>query len=205
MITTPKLPVGLNLGLLLRISFERAECGRMHRVEVMVQDEDGDRLIHLTATGTPTWQEEWPINWKSKDMFGFNFGLPVARYGNTRICNPDQRHPSQDNSVCGSRRFLFTGRSIEYHRVGISSWRSPTHAMHELRWNADKSPQVMWSRRSAAKRATPNPDCPVRSGSGEWRPVGESSECAYAWITDIMSLRLHGQAKQEVLSSELLL
>ena len=80
-ITTPTLPVGLNLGLLLRISFERAECGRLHRVEVLVQDEDGDRLIHLTATGTPTWQEDWPINWKSKDMFGFNFGLPVARYG----------------------------------------------------------------------------------------------------------------------------
>ena len=81
MITTPKLPVGINLGLLLRVSFERAECGRLHRVEVMVQDEDGERLIHLAATGTPTWQEEWPINWKSKDMFGFNFGLPVARYG----------------------------------------------------------------------------------------------------------------------------
>ncbi len=80
-ITVSQLPIGINLGLLLRISSKRAECGRLHRVEVLVQDEDGERLIHLTATGTPAWKEEWPITWESKQMFGFNFGLPVARYG----------------------------------------------------------------------------------------------------------------------------
>ena len=80
-ITVSQLPIGINLGLLLRISYTRAECGRLHRVEVMVQDEDGERLIHLTGTGTPTWKDEWPITWQSTQMFGFNFGLPVASDG----------------------------------------------------------------------------------------------------------------------------
>lgn len=75
------LPTGINIGLMLRVSFDRTECGRPHRVEVVFQDEDGDRLSHLTTTGTPTWNEQWPVHWKCKEMFGFNLPLPIARYG----------------------------------------------------------------------------------------------------------------------------
>ncbi len=80
-IRTTDMPIGHNIGLLLRISFDRFECNRPHRVEVIVQDEDGGRLVGLTATGKPLWRNEWPVTWKSSQAFAFNLSLPLKRPG----------------------------------------------------------------------------------------------------------------------------
>ena len=80
-IEASEMPMRISIGLLLRVSFERAECGRPHRVEVIIQDLDGRRLSHLTTTGTPTWPDGAPVTWKSKQPFAFNFSVPLSNYG----------------------------------------------------------------------------------------------------------------------------
>lgn len=76
-----QVPAGQNVGLLLRIDFTRNECGRPHAVEVFAQDEDGERLLHLSGTVLPNWSDDWPANWRSKVLVAFNFGLPLPRLG----------------------------------------------------------------------------------------------------------------------------
>jgi hypothetical protein len=44
-IWSAEVPTGRNVGLLLRITFTRNECGRLHRIEIIFQDTDGARLI----------------------------------------------------------------------------------------------------------------------------------------------------------------
>ena len=80
-IKTPELPNAINIGLLLRVSFGRAECDRPHRVEVIIQDEDGHRLAQLATTGKPDWPEGLPVNWKSNQPFAFNFSVAPQDYG----------------------------------------------------------------------------------------------------------------------------
>jgi hypothetical protein len=47
-----EVPSGHNIGLLARILLARNECGRLHRVEVLIQDEDGARVsLHSSRTG----------------------------------------------------------------------------------------------------------------------------------------------------------
>ena len=62
-------PWGLSGGLIYRI------------LEIFIQDEDGARLGYLTGTGTASWNEEWPINWNAKVIFGFKIGFPLTRHG----------------------------------------------------------------------------------------------------------------------------
>lgn len=76
-----KVPAGQNIGLMLRVEFTRPECGRPHRIEVIFIDEDGAELVKVSATGVPEWNESWPAEWQSKILFGFNFGIPLRRYG----------------------------------------------------------------------------------------------------------------------------
>ena len=79
-IETPELPNTINIGLLLRVGFYRAECGQPHRVEMIIQDEDGHRLVQLAATGKPDWPEGLPVNWKSNQPFAFNLPVPLQDY-----------------------------------------------------------------------------------------------------------------------------
>ena len=76
-----ELPMATNISLLMRIGFDRVECGRPHRVEVHVQDEDGTRMFHLTRTLKPEWTRQYPITWKSNEQFKLTFPLAFTRYG----------------------------------------------------------------------------------------------------------------------------
>lgn len=76
-----QVPGGQNMGLLLRIDFKRSECGRPHRVEIFVQDEDGERLVQVVGTLTPEWDDSLPVTWRAKALIAFNFGVPLARFG----------------------------------------------------------------------------------------------------------------------------
>ena len=78
---TPDVPTGRNLGLLMRISFRRAECGREHQIEIIFQDADGERLVELHTAITPEWQEGVPASWGVGAIAGLNFGVPLPRFG----------------------------------------------------------------------------------------------------------------------------
>jgi hypothetical protein len=65
----------------MRIGFHRSECGRPHRVEVIFLDEDGQRLLQITGTSTPEWEDGLPANWTTGALLGFNLGVPLPRFG----------------------------------------------------------------------------------------------------------------------------
>jgi hypothetical protein len=77
-----EVPTGRNMGLWGRILLARNECGRPHRLEVIFQDEDGERLTELTGPVTGEWPgEDFPLAWKVGVAFAFNLGVPLPRYG----------------------------------------------------------------------------------------------------------------------------
>lgn len=76
-----EVPSGQNLGLLMRVGFARSECGRPHRIEIIVQGEDGDRLAQLSAVVEPEWLEGLPASWTSGALTGINIGVPLPRFG----------------------------------------------------------------------------------------------------------------------------
>jgi hypothetical protein len=76
-----EVPGGRQIGLLLRVTFTRNESGRPHRLEVIVQDEDGERLVQIEGVITPEWKEGLPPGWLTGALAGFNFGVPLPRYG----------------------------------------------------------------------------------------------------------------------------
>ena len=80
-IETSEMPISTNISLLVRIGFDRAECGRPHRVEVLVQDEDGGRLFHLTRTIKPEWTEGLPLTLEHSEQFKLGFPLSFTDYG----------------------------------------------------------------------------------------------------------------------------
>lgn len=80
-ISAPELPTSQNVGLLMRLTFSRNECGRQHRVEAIFQDADGERLAVVDGSLTPDWQEGLPVGWRSGALMGINLRLPLPRYG----------------------------------------------------------------------------------------------------------------------------
>lgn len=79
-----RVPARHNLGLLLRLRFTRAECGRQHRVEVILQDTDGRQLAKLQGVLTPQWKEDLPPGWRVGAMLGLNFAVPPT------VCTPSR-------------------------------------------------------------------------------------------------------------------
>jgi Family of unknown function (DUF6941) len=80
-IWTAEVPTGQNVGLLISLLFTRNECGRPHRLEVIFQDEDGERLAQISGAIEPQWPEGIPPGWRSRTQAGFNIGLPLPRVG----------------------------------------------------------------------------------------------------------------------------
>jgi hypothetical protein len=76
-----EVPGGRNVALLMRVGFARSECGRPHRIEVIFQGEDGDRLSHITGVTEPQWSEGLPPGWKAGALLGMNLGIPLPRFG----------------------------------------------------------------------------------------------------------------------------
>jgi hypothetical protein len=80
-VQAPAVPTGQNVGFLLRATFTRNECGRPHRLEVIFQDIDGQRLVHVNTVFTPEWNDDLPVGWRVGMQAGFNFGIPLPSYG----------------------------------------------------------------------------------------------------------------------------
>lgn len=76
-----EVPTGHNVGLLVAVRFERAECGRPHRLEIRFSDEDGNDLVQATTVVVPEWEETIPLHWGRGLLSALNLGIPLPRYG----------------------------------------------------------------------------------------------------------------------------
>lgn len=80
-VTAAAVPSVRNVGLLFRVGFAHSECGRTHRIEVLFQGEDGERLAAVDTSVRPQWSDALPPHWKLKLLGGLNFAVPLPRYG----------------------------------------------------------------------------------------------------------------------------
>ena len=76
-----EVPASANLGLLLRATFTRNECGRRHTIELIFQDADGARLAQVQATTVPDWPDDHPAGWPVGTLLGLNVGVPFPSFG----------------------------------------------------------------------------------------------------------------------------
>ena len=80
-IYTERVPAVQNLGLGLRFLLTPGETGRTHALEIIFQDEDGERIFETTADVTPVR----PSNHTPGERIGFlaalNLFLPLPREG----------------------------------------------------------------------------------------------------------------------------
>jgi hypothetical protein len=80
-ITVDEVPAGHNMGLWARVLLARSECGRPHRLEVIFQDADGERLIELNGPIERDWLEGVPAGMKVGVGLAFNFGITLPTAG----------------------------------------------------------------------------------------------------------------------------
>lgn len=80
-VTAQAIPAVQFLGLLFRVGFTRVECGRPHRLELVFQGEDGERLMQASSVLQPAWNQDLPAHWLLSLLGGLNFPLPLPRYG----------------------------------------------------------------------------------------------------------------------------
>jgi hypothetical protein len=80
-VTAQEVPMILPVGLLIRVGFTRQECGRPHRLEVIFQGEDGERLMQASIVLEPGWDEDLPAHWRVHVLGALNFAVPLTRHG----------------------------------------------------------------------------------------------------------------------------
>lgn len=80
-IWAPDMPAGQNVGVYVRLRFSRQECGRPHRLEIIFQDVDGQRLADISGIVEPQWDEDLPPHWRANAALGVNIGIPLPAYG----------------------------------------------------------------------------------------------------------------------------
>jgi len=76
-----EVPTGRNLGLLVAFRFTRNECGRPHRIEIILQDIDGERMVETQTVVEPEWDDDLPAGWSLSANMGLNIGVPLPRFG----------------------------------------------------------------------------------------------------------------------------
>jgi hypothetical protein len=80
-ITVEELPAGQNMGLWARVLLARSECGRPHRLEVILQGADGERFAELSGPIQRDWQDAYPPGAKVGVALAFNIGLTFPAAG----------------------------------------------------------------------------------------------------------------------------
>lgn len=78
----PQEPANATMAIVLRVGFTRNECGRPHRVEMLLQGEDGETVARVNGTTTPEWPAHHPVNWKTYSSLVINLAvsLPLGQY-----------------------------------------------------------------------------------------------------------------------------
>lgn len=80
-IRAAEVPTGHHMGVALRLLFTRNECDRAHRFEVIIQDEDGERMAALSGDVTPQWPQDQPVHWKAGAQAAITFRASLPRFG----------------------------------------------------------------------------------------------------------------------------
>jgi hypothetical protein len=80
-VTVASLPAQVNVAVALRLTFTRGEVGRPHRVELLLQDEDGGRVLDLNGTVTPAAVPNLPAGWPVGAQVAFNLNVPIRQAG----------------------------------------------------------------------------------------------------------------------------
>jgi hypothetical protein len=76
-----EVPTGRNVGLLARVTFTQVECGRPHRIEIIFQNIDGERLVQVQSVVEPERDPNLPVGSPVGAMIGLNIGLPLPSFG----------------------------------------------------------------------------------------------------------------------------
>jgi hypothetical protein len=80
-----EVPTAVNFGFALRVLFTRSECGRPHRLDLIVQDSD-ERLATVDLRVEPNWPgEDHPPHWRVGAPAALNMGLVVPQFGEYAI------------------------------------------------------------------------------------------------------------------------
>lgn len=80
-IHAPSVPSGQNVGIALRVSLTRAECDHPHQLQLVFQDEDGNRLSDFRAEFRTAYPTDSTPGWPATSGLALNMGLPLPRYG----------------------------------------------------------------------------------------------------------------------------
>lgn len=80
-IVADEFPAGHNVGLWARVLLVRSECDRPHRLELIFQDADGQRLTEINGPIERDWPEGVPAGMKVGVGLAFNFGIPLPAAG----------------------------------------------------------------------------------------------------------------------------
>lgn len=80
-IHAPSVPTQAAIGIALRLSLTRAECGRSHRIELIFQSEDGDQLLQFSAAFSSDYPEDVPAGWPANAGVPLNIAIPIPAYG----------------------------------------------------------------------------------------------------------------------------
>jgi hypothetical protein len=69
------------LAFAFELRFTEHECGRPHRLEMIIQGEDGDRVATLSATALPAYPDGVPPNWKVRAPLALMAPVPFSTPG----------------------------------------------------------------------------------------------------------------------------
>lgn len=76
-----EVPAGRNMGLWARVLLARSECNRPHRLELIFQSADGERLTEISGPIERDWPEALSAGVKVGVGLAFNFGVPLPALG----------------------------------------------------------------------------------------------------------------------------
>jgi len=80
-IQVPSVPTAHNIGVAIRLSMTRNECDRRHRLELIFQNQDGQRLMDFRAEFGATYPKDVPPGWPAFGVVPLNLGLPIPDLG----------------------------------------------------------------------------------------------------------------------------
>jgi hypothetical protein len=80
-ITVDDTPTAHNMGLWARVLLARSECDRPHRLELIFQTADGERLTEISGPIERDWPDNQSAGIKVGVGIAFNFGVSLPELG----------------------------------------------------------------------------------------------------------------------------
>lgn len=80
-IHTDTVPAARNVGIAIRLSLTRVECQHSHQIELIFQDQDGERILSFTGVFEAKYPDDLPPGWPAHGAIPLNLALPLPRHG----------------------------------------------------------------------------------------------------------------------------